>query len=467
MLSSLANPVWGYFADRTGKRKLVLFILCLGSVAWVVPQPWIAKCLQNHHNTHVNVTDDASDDVAARGYYLSKEVTNNRLYYSLLTISSVSAIFIIPLPGYLDTIGVNVIKNCQTPATYGAQRIFGDVGFSIANYVAGMASDHYQESGMSQYTPVFYMLLLHLLLTIPIGYHLINQGTCEQPTPAPQPHEATEATTTDKEAEAEASNASPTLSVRMMLWKMMKNPDIVFFLCTVIISGVAWNTYNFFTLLLVNHVVPNTKAKMSLALVLGSVSNVVMFPASSTLIRFLGGPSQGIILALVAYFIRYIIMSYTNVFGVMVGVQLMHGVCFALSWASMIEHVHKIAPKEIVLTVFMMLSSIHFGVCGLIANIVGGTVFHVYGGRALFGAVAVLCAIWALVMIVYCTFKYCTRRSSATSSNFEGKDKCVEKMERTMNSSDTNMKETTRCTSGERKSQQCNGIQNIALDFEI
>ena len=60
---------------------------------------------------------------------------------------------------------------------------------------------------------------------------------------------------------SEKSDESET-GVRAALWEMMKNPDIIFFLCTVIISGVAWNTYNFFTLLLINHVTPNTKVNI-------------------------------------------------------------------------------------------------------------------------------------------------------------------------------------------------------------
>ena len=58
----------------------------------------------------------------------------------------------------------------------------------------------------------------------------------------------------------------------------------------------------------------------------------------------------------------------------------------------------------------MLLSSMHFGICGLIANIVGGTVFDYYGGRALFGAVAMLCAIWAVVMATYCCFKHVNKQ---------------------------------------------------------
>ena len=67
----------------------------------------------------------------------------------------------------------------------------------------------------------------------------------------------------------------------------------------------------------------------------------------------------------------------------------------------------------------MFLSSMHFGICGLIANIVGGTVFDHYGGRALFGAVAILCVIWAVVMATYCCVKYVNKRALRSQENEE------------------------------------------------
>ena len=48
---------------------------------------------------------------------------NDVIYYVMLTVSSLSAIFIIPLPGYLDTVAVNVING---PRARGLYNIFYD-----------------------------------------------------------------------------------------------------------------------------------------------------------------------------------------------------------------------------------------------------------------------------------------------------------------------------------------------------
>ena len=150
ILSSLANPVWGYFADRTGNRKLVLFLLCAGSAVLVFPQPWIARSLR-HSDVPTNQTHTANaTTVHIKEFYGStNEMTgfnmvsshgnkgyNDVLYYVMLGVSSLSAIFVIPLPGYLDTVAVNVINGPHgRGATYGGQRIFGDVGFRYLSFV--------------------------------------------------------------------------------------------------------------------------------------------------------------------------------------------------------------------------------------------------------------------------------------------------------------------------------------------
>ena len=73
---------------------------------------------------------------------------------------------------------------------------------------------------------------------------------------------------------------------------------------------------------------------------------------------------------------RYLVMSYTTVFGVMIGVQVLQGLTFALMWSSAMEHVHKIAPKELIVTILMVNSMMHFGICGLLGNVLGGIIFN-------------------------------------------------------------------------------------------
>ena len=105
-------------------------------------------------------------------------------------------------------------------------------------------------------------------------------------------------------------------------------------------------------------------------------------------------------------------MSYTQVFGVMIAVQALNGLTFALMWSSVMEHIHKIAPKELIVTVMMMNSMVHFGICGLITNMLGGIIFQRYGGRMLFRCVALMCALWFVVMVMYSVLRYFKRQQT-------------------------------------------------------
>ena len=39
------GPVWGYLADYTGRRKLILTVLCVGAALPLISMPWIAKTI--------------------------------------------------------------------------------------------------------------------------------------------------------------------------------------------------------------------------------------------------------------------------------------------------------------------------------------------------------------------------------------------------------------------------------------
>ena len=60
---------------------------------------------------HSSRTSEENVEEHSTGY-------NDVLYYVMLTVSSLSAIFIIPLPGYLDTVAVNVINGPRAKGLY-------------------------------------------------------------------------------------------------------------------------------------------------------------------------------------------------------------------------------------------------------------------------------------------------------------------------------------------------------------
>merc|ERR1712013_198181 len=102
--------------------------------------PWTAYSLNNNNNM----------TMVALGSTNINNNNNNVLFYVLLAIVMFGSVFIGPLPGYIDSIVMNVVKTGPTESSYGAQRIFGSLGFSLASFVSGVCADHFEVVGMSR-----------------------------------------------------------------------------------------------------------------------------------------------------------------------------------------------------------------------------------------------------------------------------------------------------------------------------
>ena len=420
VVSSLANPLWGYFADRTGKRKLILLLLCLGSALLLTPIPWVALFIHQHYQNN-NTTTTTTTTTEICNDVTDPEACTSTLRLVLTTLILLGALFYCPLSGYLDTIAANVIKHSRSKANYGSQRICGSIGSAMTCYVVGLAADHFNVGNLSPYTPAFLYYFCVALLIMPIAGRSIDKTNFSESSQVEdqENRENQEPADTDegqKEKEGEG--------VFTLLVGMLRIPDNVIFLCTVLVSGTAFIIYVYFTLLLMKDEFQNTRAMMSLALVVECASNLIVFPLSATIIRLLRGPMQAVIFALATYSLRFLTMSYTKTFAVMIAVQALNGLSFALGWCAFIDVAHRIAPKPITVTVFMLLSSIHFGVCGLVGNILGGYVFHVYGGRMLFRWLGILCGVWAIFLTLYYTVSSFSHKlfPSRTIGNKEGND---------------------------------------------
>ena len=389
--SSIVGPMWGMLADYSGRRKLILILLCLGAVP-LFSMPWVSRVIYPNVTIQTNTTvinqsvSSISDTMFTFRYDHNVDTkAKNTLFYTLFAIMMFSSLFLGPLPGYVDSIVMSVIKTSENKPSYGVQRIFGSLGFSFASFVCGVLADNYNQPHMSKYTAVFFLYLPYTLLMIPFGYYLIGQARWDN---------------TDNENRTERVTTSSN-GRGMMVLHMFSNPDVIVFTISVLISGLAINLFQNFSLLFVGDVMTVSETEKSLIVVIATTAEVLIFPFTSSLIRILGGTFLPITLGIFSYFIRFLVMSYTTQLWLMLFVQTLHGFGFALIWAAVMEYIHEVTPKEILLTMFLILQSIHFGVAALLSITVGGHLYQLYGGRALFRGKAVICGVWTALMVIY------------------------------------------------------------------
>lgn len=404
--SSFTQLLWGYISDYTGRRKLILIILCLGASLPMFIMPWVSTWIYppSHYalcsganSTQVNITSSHRYNYLMTQCQQDKEKALTTLFYTLLGITTFSSAFLVPLPPYIDTTIMNVAKSRDDKASYGGQRIFGSIGFSLASLLAGICADKYHVKDMSHYTAVFFLFLPITLMLIPVGTYLLNQS--DAPSTSAETKKDLESAKEEKENEQSAGNISK------QALDLLCTLDVIFFMATVLIFGLANNLFLNFSYLYVKDEMKVTKTEMTFVVVAATASEILIFPFTSKIIKILGGPAQANIIGMFSYFIRFILMSNDAPFDVLVGVQTLHSLGFALSFAALMENVHEISPKQINGTMNSIMMALFFSVSNLIANMLGGYIYQNYGGRSLFFGKAMVCVTWTALMLIHFFWK--------------------------------------------------------------
>jgi len=398
--AALAGPMWGYLADYTGRRKLIMAAISIGSAFPIFAMPWIARSI--HPNPNMNCTflqeTNFTTPVTCNEVEREKQVTI--LFYVILAITMFGSVFVMSMPGYVDSIVIHVAKTGKKEAGFGAQRIFGSIGFTIANFLGGVAADAYNYPGISHYTAVFLMYLPSCLLLIPVGCYLVGQASWE----------------VDKdEVEANTVSDEDEMGIGKKVLMLFKRFDVSFFMATVFISGLGNSLFLSFSYSLVEHM-HVTKTQQSLIVSAGSVSELAVFPLTSMIIKKIG-TAPCITLGIFSYLIRFLSMSYAKVFWVAAMTNLLHCIGFALSWAAMMEHTHKIATPQISGTLFNIMCGMFYNFSAFFANMLGGVLFDKVGGKMLFRYVAALCGIWTVFLLIFYGWQHVQNKKVYISEN--------------------------------------------------
>ena len=81
-----------------------------------------------------------------------------------------------------------------------------------------------------------------------------------------------------------------------------------------------------------------------------------------------------------------------------------------LAWAACIDHAYASFPPEVGVTAIALMSSINFIASTAIANMAGGLLYDLYGGRVLFRGSGIIAGVWCVFMILYFGVRYRQQR---------------------------------------------------------
>ena len=192
--------------------------------------------------------------------------------------------------------------------------------------------------------------------------------------------------------------------------------DVIMFMLTDFVAGLSFSMI-FFKYNLFKERLGVSNSKISLAFSMGSLSNIIIFPFTSRMIKFVGGPIRMIVSGLFIYFARYVMMSYTDTYWIMLLLQGASCITFATMWASFMEYANEISPSNIKTTVIVLVQSVHFGLGCFFGNTVGGFLYGMYDATTLFRWNGVMCAIWACVLTLYHGVGHLKTKREASSSH--------------------------------------------------
>jgi len=116
---------------------------------------------------------------------------------------------------------------------------------------------------------------------------------------------------------------------------------------------------------------------------IGVSSEALLFFLSARWFRA-SNPTIYIIIAAALFSVRWILTALVNDPAMLILIQVLHGVCFAIAFLGALEYLYKAVPEELQATGHMVFVGISFGITGIIGSSFGGVIFENLGGSTLY-----------------------------------------------------------------------------------
>ncbi|XP_019615384.1 PREDICTED: major facilitator superfamily domain-containing protein 6-like [Branchiostoma belcheri] len=278
-----------------------------------------------------------------------------------------------------DAHTMQLLKN--NPSDFGKQRLWGAVGFGLASVIAGFAMDNFSERRQNQdetdYSVTFYMFAgfgTATLLTVAFGFEKWRQ-------------------------------ARPQKMFRS-LQKLLRRPNELLFLVIMFIIGSSFGAKANFLFWYLKDI-GGSQLLLGLALMISCMGELPFMFFSGKLIRKIGH-QQVFQLALFCYAVKFLSYSLIPSPWWVLAIEPLHGITFGAMFSASVTYASLIAPPGMEATMQSIVSAFQFGVGYASGSLIGGAIFHAFGGVVLFRTYAVVCLVSC---ILYRLIPRCLTRS--------------------------------------------------------
>ncbi|KAI8507924.1 hypothetical protein Bbelb_141640 [Branchiostoma belcheri] len=278
-----------------------------------------------------------------------------------------------------DAHTMQLLKN--NPSDYGKQRLWGAVGFGLASVIAGFAMDNFSEGRQNQdetdYSVTFYMFAgfgTATLLTVAFGFEKWHQARPQK--------------------------------MFQSLQKLLRRPNELLFLVIMFIIGSSFGAKANFLFWYLKDI-GGSQLLLGLALMISCMGELPFMFFSGKLIRKIGH-QQVFQLALFCYAVKFLSYSLIPSPWWVLAIEPLHGITFGAMFSASVTYASLIAPPGMETTMQSIVGAVQFGVGFASGSLIGGAIFHAFGGVVLFRTYAVVCLVSC---ILYRLIPRCLTRS--------------------------------------------------------
>jgi len=379
----LGGPLWGMIADQKRIHRPLAIVITIFAVTLQCSQPFIASYLGPADKNTCPSRSNETTEEAERRQSLGL-VHNDKMFYTLLIVSIFACFFDGTTLSFVDSGVQKRIKVSKHPIDFGRQRLFGSVGYAVGSVASSAGIRYFPHANVSCYAGMFCMYFIFGVCLM-ISFSRLFKGT----------------TTTGEENTSTGSPHAPVNpKVKEIIWKTLKSFHIIFFLATVLFNGLMRALVFSFTYLYLIELGAPTML-LGISMVVSQIASLTFYALVERIISLCGGTMQVMCLSCFSWVIRLLCLAFMKSYWLILPINVLNGVSASLFVAASIIHVRRTCPPVAFTTMYGIRNSLFNGGGYILANVVGGELYQLFGAKRLFLFTCLLCAVWVSIMVAY------------------------------------------------------------------
>jgi MFS transporter, PPP family, 3-phenylpropionic acid transporter len=181
------------------------------------------------------------------------------------------------------------------------------------------------------------------------------------------------------------------------IFEVLKNYKFILFVLSVMVLNIAIQAHGNYIAMLIEATGGNV-ANLGFVWFASALSEIPAFFFGAKLLKKYGEMNIYII-SLGLYIIRMLLSAYSTSYNMVIAVQFMQSITYPLYLFATMQYINVIVPDKIRASGITMLSSLGFGLGGLIGNLGGGFILQYRGPFFLYKFMAMVCCLSLLIIL--------------------------------------------------------------------